>query len=76
MNQQNDNLSQISVVSQETSMRITSLRFLLAIFVVFIHNNLTADIAINYYHLDFVEPVIITWIKILVCNVLGGAAVA
>ena len=75
MNQQNDNLSQISVASQETSMRITSLRFLLAIFVVFIHNNLTADIAINYYHLDFVEPVIITWIKILVCNVLGGAAV-
>ena len=75
MNQQSDNLCQTSLVSQETSMRITSLRFFLAIFVVFIHNNLDADKAINYYHLDFVEPVVITWIKMLVCSVLGGAAV-
>lgn len=70
MNQQSDNLCQTSLVSQETSMRITSLRFLLAIFVVFIHNNLDADKAINYYHLDFVEPVVITWIKMFVCSVL------
>lgn len=75
MNQQSDNLTQSPIISQETSMRITSLRFLLAMFVVFIHNNLNADIAINYYHLDFIEPVVITWIKTLVCSVLGGAAV-
>lgn len=75
MNQQSDNLGQTPVVAQETSMRITSLRFLLAMFVVFIHNNLDADTAINYYHLDFIEPVVITWIKMLICNVLGGAAV-
>ena len=75
MNQQSDNLSQTSIVFQETSMRITSLRFILAIFVVFIHNNLDADTAVNYYHLDFIEPIVITWIKQLICNVLGGAAV-
>ena len=75
MNQQSDNLNQISTVSQKTSMQITSLRFLLAIFVVFIHNNLDADTAVNYYHLDFVEPVVITWIKLLICKVLGEAAV-
>lgn len=75
MNQQSDNLSQTSIVFQETSMRITSLRFILAIFVVFIHNNLDADTAVNYYHLDFIEPIVITWIKRLICNVLGGAAV-
>jgi len=75
MNQQSDNLTQSPIISQETSMRITSLRFLLAMFVVFIHNNLNADTAINYYHLDFIEPVVITWIKTLVCRVLGGAAV-
>ena len=66
MNQQSDNLTQSPIISQETSMRITSLRFLLAMFVVFIHNNLNADTAINYYHLDFIEPVVITWIKTLV----------
>ena len=75
MNQQSDNLIQMPIISEETSMRITSLRFLLAMFVVFIHNNLDVDTAINYYHLDFVEPVVITYFKMLVCKVLGGAAV-
>ena len=62
-------------ISQETSKRITALRFLLIVFVVFIHNNLKADDALNYYHLDFAEPAWVTWIKVLVCDVLGGAAV-
>lgn len=63
------------VVSEETSKRITSLRFLLAVLVIFIHNNLTRDNAINYYHLDFLEPQIITWLKLFVCTIIGGAAV-
>ena len=75
MNKQSEIFKPKTIVSQETSMRITSLRFLLAIFVVFIHNNLDADTAVNYYHLDFIEPIVITWIKRLICNVLGGAAV-
>ena len=62
-------------LTEEDSKRITALRFLLIIFVVFIHNNLRADEAINYYHLDFAEPVVITWFKMLVTSVLGGAAV-
>ena len=62
-------------LTEEDSKRITALRFLLIVFVVFIHNNLKADEAINYYHLDFLEPVAITWLKAIVTNVLGGAAV-
>ena len=63
------------IVTEETSKRITSLRFLLAVSVIFIHNNLTADTALNYYHLDFLEPQIITWLKILICNFISTAAV-
>lgn len=62
-------------ISKSVSMRITALRYLLAMFVVFIHNNLTADVAISYYHLDFNEPRIITWFKMFVCEVLGNGAV-
>lgn len=62
-------------LTEEDSKRITSLRFLLIVFVVFIHNNLNADDAINYYHLAFNEPAVITWFKFLVTSVLGGAAV-
>jgi len=65
----------MNIISEEDSKRITALRFLLIVFVVFIHNNLKADEAINYYHLDFLEPVAITWLKAIVTNVLGGAAV-
>ncbi|MCM1322263.1 MAG: acyltransferase [Bacteroides sp.] len=62
-------------VPQEISRRITSLRFLLIAFVVFIHANLTADDALNYYHLDFVQPAWIEWFKGFVCGTLAGAAV-
>ena len=62
-------------LTEADSKRITALRFLLIMFVVFIHNNLTADNAINYYHLAFSEPAVITHFKFLVTNVLGSAAV-
>ncbi len=62
-------------ISQNTSTRISALRFLLAMLVVFIHNNLTADEALNYYHLDFSEPLLITYFKMFVCNMLGSGAV-
>lgn len=62
-------------VTDETSRRITSLRFLLIVFVVFIHANLKADDALDYYHLDFVQPAWIAWFKDFVCGTLGGAAV-
>lgn len=41
-------------ISEEDSKRITSLRILLIVFVVFIHANLTPDEALNYYHYDFI----------------------
>ena len=62
-------------LTEEDSKRITALRFLLIVFVVFIHNNLSADEAISYYHLVFTEPIAITWLKHCLCTVLGGAAV-
>ena len=61
-------------VWKEDSKRITALRFLLIVFVVFIHNNIKAD-TISDYNIIFDEPNIITWIKYIICNVLGGAAV-
>lgn len=63
------------LISEETSKRITSLRFLLIVFVVFIHANLTPDDAINYYHYDFVQPYWIEVFKNFICSVLGGSAV-
>lgn len=62
-------------ITDETSRRITSLRFLLIAFVVFIHANLKADDALNYYHLDFVQLAWIAWFKDFVCGTLGCAAV-
>ena len=61
-------------ISECESKRITSLRFLLIIFVVFIHN-IDKNEAINYYHLAFEEPAAITWFKTFVMGILGGAAV-
>lgn len=63
------------VISEEISKRITSLRFLLIVFVVFIHANLKPDDAINYYHYDFVQPYWIEVFKNFVTKTLGGAAV-
>ena len=62
-------------ITVETSRRITSLRFLLIAFIVFIHANLKADDALDYYHLDFVQPTWIAWLKDFVCGTLGCAAV-
>ena len=62
-------------ISEEDSKRITSLRFLLIVFVVFIHANLTPDDALNYYHYDFIQPKWIEVFKNFICNTLGGAVV-
>lgn len=35
------------MISEETSKRITSLRFLLAVFVVFIHNTISQEMAVE-----------------------------
>ena len=63
------------LISKEASKRITSLRYLLIVFVVFIHANLKPDEAINYYHYDFVQPYWIEIVKDFVSGTLGGAAV-
>lgn len=63
------------LISEEISKRITSLRFLLIVFVVFIHANLAPDDAINYYHYDFVQLYWIEVVKKIICGTLGGAAV-
>ena len=62
-------------ISEETSKRITSLRFLLIVLVVFIHANLKADDALNYYKLDFIQPKWIEIVKNFISGTLGGAAV-
>lgn len=64
-----------NAIDEETSNRITSLRFLLMVFVVLIHACLTADDALNYYNLDFIQPAWIEWFKNFVTGTLGGAAV-
>lgn len=63
------------LISDETSKRITSLRFLLIILVVFIHSNLTVNQALNYYHYDFNQPKTIEIFKNFVCGTLGNASV-
>ena len=70
MNQEKSN-----TISLDISKRITSLRFLLIIFVIFIHANLTVSDAINYYHYDFNQPKWVEIIKTIVCEMLGSAAV-
>lgn len=74
-NESNELSVKQQIIPEETSKRITALRFLLAMLVVFIHNNLNADEAINYYHLSFHEPIVITWIKTFVTCTIGGASV-
>lgn len=61
-------------LSPEDSKRITSLRFLLAVFVVFIHNRLDVETA-THYHLAFDEPTFITYLKTFMTSTLGSAAV-
>lgn len=64
-----------TVISLDISKRITSLRFLLILFVIFIHANLTVSDAINYYHYDFNQPKWVEIIKSIICEILGSAAV-
>ncbi|MBR1403216.1 MAG: acyltransferase [Treponema sp.] len=63
------------IIPEEISKRITSLRFLLIVLVVFIHANLKVDVALNYYHYDFIQPKWIEVFKNFVRNTLGCAAV-
>ncbi len=64
----------VQIVSEETSKRIISLRYLLSVLVVCIHANLTPELA-NYYHYEFIQPYWIEVCKNFICNILGGAAV-
>ena len=80
MNQeeQNKNIElQEAIIPEETSKRITALRFLLAILVVFIHNNFTHE-SIKYL-LGFVplfNPNQFTqWVQIIISGSLGNCAV-
>ncbi len=63
------------MLEESISKRITSLRYLLIVFVVFIHANLTPDAALNQYHYDFIQPHWIEAVKNVICGTLGGAAV-
>ena len=63
------------IIPEETSRRITSLRFLLMTLVVMIHASLKADNALNYYHLDFVQPYWIEIFKLFFAGILANAAV-
>lgn len=67
-------IRQVGGVREDDSKRITSLRFLLIVFVVFIHN-IDKNEAINDYHLIVNEPVVITWLKMFITDILGSAAV-
>lgn len=67
--------SSAQIISEETSKRITSLRFLLIVFVVCIHANLRTNEAIHYYHYEFIQPQWVQMIKDFICVNLGGAAV-
>ncbi|MEL3903108.1 MAG: hypothetical protein P1P60_09850 [Treponema phagedenis] len=68
----NQEESLVQIVSEDASKRITSLRFLLIVFVVFIHANLKADVALNYYKLDFIQPKWIEVIKNVITETVGG----
>lgn len=65
----------ICLLSEEDSKRITSLRFILMVLIVFIHGNLTPNDAINYYHLDFQQPLWIEMFKNFICGKISVAAV-
>lgn len=62
-------------IPKETSERITSLRFILIVFVIFIHANLKEVDAVNYYHYDFNQPLWVEMVKTFICEILGCAAV-
>lgn len=70
-----DNKLDVPIISEDISKRITSLRFILIVFVVFIHADLKVDDAINYYHYDFIQPKWIEIFKDFICSYLGGCAV-
>lgn len=64
------------LISEETSKRITSLRFLLIVLVVFIHNHFTLDtIAVAAKNTLLNENSIAYWIKLFIAQGLGRCAV-
>lgn len=67
-------------VPAETSRRITSLRFLLAVFVVFIHNNFTAESVARMFEQDgimiaFCQGAAGKWIQLFISNGIARCAV-
>ena len=71
---------QVEIIPKETSMRITSLRFLLAIFVVFIHNNFTVEyIAQLVEHgaeeIYFKPNIVSEWIQLVITQGITQCAV-
>lgn len=68
------------LIGCETSRRITSLRFLLAIFVVFIHNNFTAKSVAEMFEQDgiviaFNQNAIGKWVQLFISNGITRCAV-
>lgn len=61
-------------IPEEISKRITSLRFILIVFVIFIHNNFTEANAISY-DMEFNQPEWTHWIKIFFSESLCQCAV-
>ena len=68
-----------SAIPQETSMRITALRFLLMVLVVFIHNNYSyksvAEVAEKGIFIDFNQSVFGEWIQLLISQGIARSAV-
>ena len=72
--------SQVAIIPKETSMRITSLRFLLAIFVVFIHNNFTVEYIAQLVEqgaedIYFKPNIVSEWIQLVITQGLAQCAV-
>ncbi len=79
--EQNENLKlQEAIIPEETSKRITALRFVLAVLIVFFHNNYTfkyiADIVeIGGSEVEFCPNTVSTWIQLLISQGIARGAV-
>lgn len=69
-----DVISRDKIIPADISCRISALRFLLAVLVVFSHNRLDS-VSAKVLNLDFSEPVIVTYLKYFIGTILGEAAV-
>lgn len=61
-------------IPNSVSKRITSLRWLLIVFVVFIHNNFSKENA-DYYNIAFSQPARVFWLKSFISNSISCSAV-